>query len=194
MTDEDLSGLVEVELLIPGLCTMDVMIQKESTISQVKDKLVSHANEFLLSYSTPKGSRIAKSWVVLACFGFDDMYDFPIEDEAIEQKVQLELMQQMFGLEVFFKSQSKEPYVRWNSKCRFALVIFSVFKALEDGSGGHADFQEPWMFMHEERPGAPATFLEYNLLTTHLRAWDFVTGEPFVSIKPIGERLWLIMF
>mmetsp|Transcript_30001 Transcript_30001/g.72809 ORF Transcript_30001/g.72809 Transcript_30001/m.72809 type:complete len:831 (+) Transcript_30001:71-2563(+) len=185
MTDEDLSGMVEVELLIPGLCTMDVVIQSESTIAQVKDKLVAHANEFLLSYSTPKGSKIGKSWLVLAMFGFDDMYDFPIEDEAIEQKVQLELMQQMFGLEVFFKDESKEPYVKWNSKCRFALVIFSVYKALEDGSGGHQPYQEPWTFVHEERPGAPATFLEYNLLTTHLRGWDFVTGEPFASLKPI---------
>lgn len=208
------SDFVEVELLIPGLCTMDVMIAKESTIGQVKDKVVTHANEFLLSFSKPKGSKIAKSWLVLAMFGYDDMYDFPLEKEAIEESVQLELMKKMFGLEVFFKERStnKEPLVRWNSKCRFALVIFSVYKALKDGSGGHEAYQEPWTFVHEERPGAPATFLEYNLLTTHLRAWDFgtsillefvkcivkrlahhlsvfiflqVTGEPYSSVKPI---------
>lgn len=199
-------GLVEIELLIPGLCTMDVKIPKESSISAVKERLVTHANDFLLSYSNPP-AKVSKSWVVLAMFGHDDMYDFPLEKEAIELGVQLDLLQKMFGLEVYTPENATEQHVRWNSKCRFALVIFSVFKTNSAGQ----TYEEPWSFVHEERPGAPATFLEYNLLTTHLRAWDFgrcmdvkecfavsfklcqpsytyvlsVTGQSYSSIKPI---------
>ena len=196
-------GLVEVELLIPGLCTMDVKIARESSIEAAKQRLVKHANEFFLSYSNPP-AKVAKSWVVLAMFGYDDMYDFPLEKEAIELGVQLELMKEMFGLEVFTLPNSMEQHVRWNSKCRFALVIFSVFKRSSSGE----IYEEPWTFEHNERPGAPATFLQYNLLTTHLRAWDFgksiqyvdagrimdidsdglsvpVTGQSYCSMEPI---------
>lgn len=163
-------GLVEVELLIPGLCTMDVKIPRESSIAVVKERLVEHANQFLISYSDSP-AKVSKSWVVLAMFGFDDMYDFPLENEAIEISVQLELMQRQFSLEVFTMKKSQEQRVRWTAKCRFALVIFSVNKT--DSSGDL--YEEPWTFVHQERPGAPATFLAYNLLTTHLRAWDFGT-------------------
>jgi hypothetical protein len=45
--------------------------------------------------------------------------------------------------------------------------------------------QEPWTFVHEERPNAPATLLENTLRTTHMRAWDFVTGESLASDTPI---------
>jgi hypothetical protein len=106
-------------------------------------------------------------------FGYDAMYDFPLEKEAIELRVQLELMQKMFGLEVISPVDSTEQHVRWNSKCRFALVIFSVYRI--DTKTGET-YEEAWCFHHKERPGAPATFLEYNLLTTHLRAWDFGTS------------------
>ena len=34
---------------------------------------------------------------VLAMFGYDDMYDIPLEVEAMEMKVQLERMKSMFG-------------------------------------------------------------------------------------------------
>ena len=64
-----LSKLVEIELLIPGLCTMEVKIPIESTIPTVKKCLVDHANEHLLSYSDPPLT-VAKSWVVLAMFGY----------------------------------------------------------------------------------------------------------------------------
>ena len=168
-----LMGLVEVELLIPGLCTMDVKIPVECSIATVKERIVAHANDFFLSYSDPP-AKIAASWIVLAMFGYDDMYDFPLENEAIERSVQLDLMRTMFGLEVFTptttNSSTEQQHVRWTSKCRFALVIFSVFKT--STKTGRA-VEEPWTFTHKERPGAPATFLEYNLLTTHLRAWDF---------------------
>ena len=42
---------------------------------------------------------MAKSWMVLAMFGYDDMYDIPLEKEAIEPNVQLDLMKKMFNLE-----------------------------------------------------------------------------------------------
>jgi len=168
-------GVTEIELLIPGLCTMEVRIPNESSIATVKELLVQHANEFLLAFSeTP--ATVAKSWVVLAMFGYDDMYDFPLEKEAIEVSVQLDLIRSLFGLQVFTPENSTEQHVRWTSRCRFALVIFSVHKANSVGE----TIEQPWTFVHEERPGAPATFLEYNLLTTHLRAWDFGTCFGFL--------------
>jgi hypothetical protein len=162
-------GLVEVELLIPGICTMDVKIPNECSIATVKEHIVARANEFL-SFSNPT-IKVARSWIVLAMFGYDDMYDFPLEKEAIELGVQINLLKTMFGLEVFIPANSTEQHVRWSSKCRFALVVFSVFKTSVAGES----YEEPWTFVHEERPGAPATFIEYNLLTTHVRAWDFGT-------------------
>lgn len=173
-------GLVEIELLIPGLCVMDVKIPKESSIAEVKERLKAHANKFFLSYSKAPAT-VAKSWVVLAMFGHDDKYDFPLEKEAIEIGVQLGLMKRMFGLEVFTPKGSTEQLVRWNSRCRFALVIFSVFR----DNGTNQKTEEPWTFKHAERPGAPATFLQYNLRSTHLRAWDFVTGQSYSSTTPI---------
>eukprot|EP00934_Nitzschia_sp_Nitz4_P004590 Nitzschia sp. Nitz4//scaffold5_size260463//44417//46841//NITZ4_000949-RA/size260463-processed-gene-0.365-mRNA-1//-1//CDS//3329555241//4580//frame0 len=175
-------GLVEIELLIPGLCTLDVKIPKESTVSTVKGRLIAHANESILSYSDSPG-KVAKSWLVLAMFGFDDMYDFPLENQAIDHEVQLSLMEKMFGLEVI-RPQYGEPLVRWTSKCRFALVIFSVTEK-GNAQNDHMPIERPMTFFHKERPGAPATYLQYNLRTTHLRAWDFVTGESYCSIDPI---------
>ena len=58
------ASLVEIELLIPGLCTMDVKIPMECTIAQVKKSLVDYANKHLLAYSNPP-VEVAKSWVVL---------------------------------------------------------------------------------------------------------------------------------
>lgn len=176
---ERMAQLVEIELLIPGLCTMEVKIPAESTIPTVKKCLVDHANEHLLSYSDPP-LRIAKSWVVLASFGYDNMYDFPLETEAIDLDVQIERMKTMFNLDCRLSSDGHQ-YVKWTERCRFALVIFSVTKNLPDGTM----VQQPWSFVHEERPGAPATLLENNLLSTHLRGWDFVNGQAFASDTPI---------
>lgn len=78
-------------------------------------------------------------------------------------------MASMFDLVVAKNVETGEQEVTWTSKCRFALVIFAVNKVNLNGQMQ----EEPWTFEHKERPGAPATFLEYNLLTTHLRAWDF---------------------
>lgn len=96
--------MVEIELLIPGLCTMEVRIPKECTIPTVKEYLVKHANDNLLRHDQ-RPARVAKAWVVLAMFGFDDMYDIPLEVEAVELKVQLERMQSMFGLTARLKGK-----------------------------------------------------------------------------------------
>jgi hypothetical protein len=38
-------------------------------------------------------------------FGYDDMYDIPLEAEAVETKVQLERIQAMFGLTYEWKGK-----------------------------------------------------------------------------------------
>jgi len=171
------SHCVEIELLVPGLLTMDVKIPVQSTIATVKKKLVEYVNKRLLSLDEHPAV-IAKSWVVLAMFGYDPMYDFPLEEEAVELNVQLERMKTMFGLEI--KTNGGEPIIQWNEKCRFAVVILSVTTNTEGKK-----FEKPWTFVHEERPGAPATLLENTLSSTHLRAWDFETGQAYASNDPI---------
>ena len=69
---ERMSKLVEIELLIPGLCTMDVKIPMPSSIETVKKCLIDYANDQFLSHSSPPVV-VAKSWVVLAHFGYDPM-------------------------------------------------------------------------------------------------------------------------
>jgi protein-tyrosine phosphatase len=212
--------LVEIELLIPGLCTMDVKVPIWSTIDTVKQCLIDHANRHLLTYDTTNNATatstnatrrtIAKSWLVLAMFGYDSMYDVPLEIEAIDFQVQLERIQNMFRLgvrKILTPGGASSYLVNWTHKCRFALVIFSIYAdpiaieknknivvELEDPTSTTPStvtptkrrLQQPWTFLHEERPGAPATFLENtNLLTTNLRAWDFVTGQAYASEQPI---------
>ena len=106
-------------------------------------------------------------------------YDFPLEEEAIERKVQYERMKKMYDLKI--TTDGAETVVGWTERCRFALVIYSVNKNLPDGT----TLQEPWTFVHEERPGVPATYLESSLLSTHLRAWDFCSGQAFASETPV---------
>ena len=101
-----------------------------------------------------------------------------------------------------------EPHVTWNERCRFALCILSVIRIPKVPSSNsvssdskkmqidlgatkevsdpamHPD-QVPWTFVHEERPNAPATLMENTLRMTHLRAWDFVSGEALASKIPI---------
>jgi hypothetical protein len=225
---------VEVELLIPGLCTMEVSIPLRSTIAAVKDRLVDHANRYLLAFdkeeneeeekkrnfggqerttihpsvstTTTTTTRISKSWVVLAMFGYDSMYDFPLEVEAIDLGVQIRRMKTMFHLTVRSgggTAAGGDPVVEWTEKCRFALVILAVKKTTtttmrperspsSDRNGGDGDEgdsvqveEHPWTFFHEERPGAPATLLKNTPMTTNLRAWDFVTGQAFASEQPV---------
>ncbi|CAJ1946612.1 unnamed protein product [Cylindrotheca closterium] len=192
-------NMVEVELLIPGHCSMDVMIPEVSTIAAVKQCLVDEANKNLLN---DEGRVVAKSWVVLAGFGHDPMYDFPLETAAIDLQVQLDRMKAMFRLEIVstppptdaskdntptkgndLESPRKTPEViriRWTSKCRFALVIFSASYE-KDGQ----TFEEPWTFEHKERSSSKSSLLQNNLINTDLRAWDFETGQAFASCDPI---------
>ena len=195
--------LVEIELLIPGLCTMDVKIPVQSSIATVKEVLVKHANKHLLSYDRPSintnKTSIAKSWLVLAMFGYDPEYDVPLETEAIELRVQLRRIRSMFNLDVKRNPDIPGDFlIRWTTKCRFALVVFSVYQAPDSSNNNHNNnntttprpppplrVQVPWTFVHEERPGAPATFLQNNLMSTHSRGWDFVTGQAFASKQHI---------
>ena len=172
--------LVEIELLIPGLCTMEVKIPRESTIPEVKKVLVDRANHDLLAYSDSQAT-VAYSWVVLAMFGYDDMYDIPLETEAISRATQLDRISTMFNLKVARDDYSSDPRVCWTERCRFALVILSVRTKRDDGFV----VEEPWKFVHEERAGAPATLLQNNLMSTRLRAWDFVTGQAYCSKQPV---------
>ena len=61
---------VEIELLIPGLCTMEVRIPKKCTIPTLKEYLVRHANENLLRHDYHP-AKIAKAWLILAMFGIE---------------------------------------------------------------------------------------------------------------------------
>jgi len=180
---EDARKHVEIELLIPGLCTMEALVPVPSSIAEVKNHLIDHVNKNLL-----KGEHreVAKSWVVLAIFGKDAEYDLPLEEEAIEPSVQWDRISKMFGLEI---EESQEDIttklVHWNSLCRFALVIFSVYTSHPSEIPDTIRPQEPWTFDHRERPGAPSTLLSNTLINTKLRAWDFCDGQAFESKEPI---------
>jgi protein-tyrosine phosphatase len=185
---------VEIELLIPGLCSMETLVLVPSTIREVKQHLIDHVNTHLLR---GEQREVAKSWVVLATFGKDAEYDLPLEDEAIEPSVQWDRISKMFGLTIEEnKDDSTTRLVHWNSSCRFALVIFSVYCNPSDSSRHHNQnekdqppppprAQEPWTFVHRERPGAPSTLLSNTLTSTRLRAWDFCDGQAFESKEPI---------
>ena len=194
--------MVEIEMLIPGLCTMEVKIPVECTISALKQILVDHANVHLLSFYD-KQCTVAKSWMILAMFGYNDMYDIPLEEEAISRRIQIERMRKMFNLNVTKRKAGKQDakstkdnavngdqsyddewVVHWHERCRLALVIFSV-NTVSKTLNETVVLQEPWRFIHEERSGAPATFLENTLNSTHLRAWDFVSGKSYTSRNPI---------
>ena len=181
-------GVVEIELLIPGLCTMEVMIPVPSTIGEVKQYLIDHVNNSLLK---GENRQVAKSWVVLANFGKDPEYDLPLEEEAIEPSVQWDRISKMFGLKIEENKNNEgddsttTKVVHWNSMCRFALVIFSVYSSNNSDSNILLYPQEPWTFVHRERPGAPSTLLSNTLINTKLRAWDFCDGQAFQSKEPI---------
>ena len=145
---------------------MEVRIPRECTIPELKRCLIQHTNANLLSRDTHP-CKVAKAWVVVAMFGYDDMYDIPLEVEAVELKVQLKRIKSMFGLTS--RIINGLPHVVWNERCRFALVIFSVvrlpteiaskmstdsLKAMDDQDDEDPALspdQVPWTFYHEER-------------------------------------------
>ena len=104
---------------------------------------------------------------------------FSLSEPTIDPPaVQVERLRAVFGLEAMDDPASADCRLRWSSSCRFELVLFSVTRA-------GADWPEPFVFRHQERPGAPGTLLAESLADPHLRAWDFVTGEAFRSATPI---------
>ena len=82
-------------------------IPLECTIPTLKKYLVQHANENLLRHDE-QPAKVAKAWVVLAMFGYDDMYDIPLEVEAVEMKEILKRMKKMFGLTARLKGERWE--------------------------------------------------------------------------------------
>ncbi|CAE8608020.1 unnamed protein product, partial [Polarella glacialis] len=173
-------GTVTVELLVPGLCTVDVLIPAEATIASTKDVLVKKVNGHLLSLS--EGSGLAgKSWLVFSMFGTGTQFDLVLEEEAVETSVQVARLGSTFGLKV--KEDGANSIVHWTGCCRFELVIFSLVKP----ASGSEEYpvHEVFTFRHQERAGAPGTLLENNVMGTHLRSWDFVSGQAFRSKQPI---------
>ena len=198
----DTRPYIEIELLIPGLCTMEAEIPVPSTIHEVKRVLVEHANRSLLAQ---EHQTIAKSWLVLANFGAEAEYDVPLEEAIIEPDIQHARIQAMFQLRTERRpvvpvpavstaaavaimatnettttttrtaaaatatnygvsscsntinqrnsnqhnNKAADRIVYWTSKCRFALVIFSVYSGKEDDEENK--LQEPWTFRHEVR-------------------------------------------
>ena len=203
----DTRPYIEIELLIPGLCTMEAEIPVPSTIHEVKRVLVEHANRSLLAQ---EHQTIAKSWLVLANFGAEAEYDVPLEEAIIEPDIQHARIQAMFQLRTEIRPAAPVPVpladangtttpttaatnygvgscsntinqrnsnqhnnkaadriVYWTSKCRFALVIFSVYSGKEEDEENK--LQEPWTFRHEVRKTVDAIEI-YRYISRKVKA------------------------
>ena len=167
--------VLQVELLVSGACTLAALIPKEATIDTVRSVLLERVNSYLRD---TKGVEIGKSWLLFTMFGLANEFDLVLEEAAVEVKVQIARLQSTFGLQLVEKENDFGPntLVRWNSRCRFEVCIFSVLKN---------EKQEPFTFRHQERAGAPGTLLAENSLDTNMRSWDFTSGEAFRSTTPI---------
>eukprot|EP00927_Polykrikos_kofoidii_P049566 TRINITY_DN43612_c0_g1_i1.p1 TRINITY_DN43612_c0_g1~~TRINITY_DN43612_c0_g1_i1.p1 ORF type:complete len:800 (+),score=110.19 TRINITY_DN43612_c0_g1_i1:115-2514(+) len=174
-------GIV-VELRVPGFCTcFDVAIPAEATIANVKQVLEDKVGSYL---STEASVVVGKSWLVFSMFGSLTDVDLLLEEEAVESSLQVARLQNTFGLEVLPSLVSDgDPILCWTEECRFELVIFSLIKSTSDPS--EAPVHEPFVFRHQERPCVPGTLLSNNFVDTHVRAWDFGTGDAFRSKYPI---------
>ena len=111
-----------------------------------------------------------------------------LEETAVERPVQLARLVATFGLDVVDDQESVENAVCWSEYCRFELVVFSVSVAVEgeataDGAAPPR-LERPFTFRHRERPNAPGTLLK-EAAETNMRAWDFTTGEAYLSASPI---------
>ena len=111
-----------------------------------------------------------------------------LEETAVERPVQLARLVATFGLDVVDDQESAENAVCWSEYCRFELVVFSVSVAVEgeataDGAAPPR-LERPFTFRHRERPNAPGTLLK-EAAETNMRAWDFTTGEAYLSASPI---------
>lgn len=158
-----------------GACTLAAVIPVEATIDTVRKVLLERVNAYLRD---TKGVEIGKSWLLFTMFGLAVEFDLVLEEAAVEVKVQIARLQSTFGLELINDKEEPGPntLVRWNSRCRFEVCIFSILRNAQ---------HEPFTFRHQERAGAPGTLLAENSLDTNMRSWDFTSGEAFRSTTPI---------
>eukprot|EP00929_Paragymnodinium_shiwhaense_P071032 TRINITY_DN36088_c0_g1_i3.p1 TRINITY_DN36088_c0_g1~~TRINITY_DN36088_c0_g1_i3.p1 ORF type:complete len:823 (+),score=178.39 TRINITY_DN36088_c0_g1_i3:65-2533(+) len=179
---EDETGVV-VELHVPGLFKVfETVIPVFASIPTVKAKMIAKVNEHL---ENEMSAHVARSFLVYHGGDAADrpsaqLADLVLESEAVEGSLQLESLQKLFGLELSTcQPGESDTAVRWKCKHKFELVILSVMTL--DQQPVH----KPFTFRHHERPGAPGTLLANNMVDTHMRAWDFVSGESFKSKQPI---------
>jgi len=170
-----------VELLVPGLRAFNVAVKAESTIEELRATLTARVNEHIASdEGATSGSSqgggdlvVGKAWLVLTCFGVGPELGLLLEEAVVEEAVLFSHLRNAFHLE----TAEVGGCVRWNSSCRFELIVFS----LESATREHV----PFSFRHQEREGAPGTLLAESIIEPHLRAWDFVTGEAYRSKTPM---------
>lgn len=158
---------------------------KAASIAEVKSQVLQAVNQHLKS---EMDAQVGKSWLIY--HGFAPSFtsqrgsiarccDLVLEEEALELGQQLAWLEQAFSLHI------EDGKVAWKQCSCFELVIFSLLPKGEasfsaPGLTGNV-VPEPFEFSHRERPNAPGTLLEQNLITTRLRAWDFGSGEAFRS-------------
>ena len=126
---------------------------------------------------------MGSAWLIFSMFGGPSL-SLILEETAVERPVQLARLVATFGLDVVDDQESVENAVCWSEYCRFELVVFSVSVAVEgeataDGAAPPR-LERPFTFRHRERPNAPGTLLK-EAAETNMRAWDFTTGEAYLS-------------
>ena len=72
----------------------------------------------------------------------------------------------------------------WHCKRVTTLYLPWPYSPQEGDEAGSAGLQRPFTFRHRERPNAPGTLLK-EAAETNMRAWDFTTGEAYLSASPI---------
>ena len=151
-----------------------------------------------------RGARVGNAWLIVSTFGGAEGFNLVLDEAAVERHIQLERLASTFGCELSHDVHSSEcqarrhrsatgprprrdrrspcAQVRWRPSCRFELVIFSLRVPCTDSRN---EQHLPFTFRHQERAGARGTLLEESNLDPHLRAWDFTSGLPYRSAKPI---------
>jgi len=176
LNGNDLHGNdLQVELIVPGVCTFDARISKECSIDDVRKSLLQCVNQHLHQHPPEgcEGCEAGRAWLVFSMFGSSSPKDLLLEEAALDVPTQLRQLKDTFGLEV-----SEDGRVHWVDSCRFELVLFSL---INTKSGA----PHPFIFPHSERDTAPDSLLAANSVELHLRAWDFVSGAAFRSEEPI---------
>jgi protein-tyrosine phosphatase len=178
--DADAEPTVTSELQVPGLGTFNVRVPAVCTVPVLKQHLVAHLNGL---HATAWRGTVGSSWLVFSMFGGPDL-SMILEETAVERSVQLARLVSTCGLDVVGDKLSEENAVCWSGSCRFELILFSIEESADAGSGSGGGRHRPFTFRHIERENAPGTLLS-EATETHLRAWDFGTGEAYLSAQPI---------